>query len=96
MSFWRQLTYGLRGLMRRKARNREVAVEVEQYFEEPAAAWRARGLTAEEAKRAARLESGSITTAREQVRSYGWENAVPAFFGDLRFAGRQLLKQAKR
>ena len=55
MSLWRQLTYGLRGFMRRKARDREVADEVEQYFEEAAAAWRARGLTAEEAKRAARL-----------------------------------------
>ncbi len=92
MSLWRQLTYGLRGSMRRKVRDREVADEVEQYFEEAAAAWRARGLTAEEARRAARLESGNITTVREQVRSYGWENAVAAFFGDLRFAGRQLLK----
>ena len=92
MSFWRQLIYGLRGLINRKARDREVADEVEQYFEEAAAAWRTRGLTAEEAKRAARLESGSTIATREQVRSYGWENAVAAFFGDLRFAVRQLLK----
>jgi putative ABC transport system permease protein len=92
MSFWRQLTYGLRGLINRKARDREVADEVEQYFEEAAAAWRARGLTAREAERAARLESGSTTAARDQVRSYGWENAVAAFFRNLRFAQRQLLK----
>src|ERR1019366_7283784 len=53
MSFWRQLTHGLRGFMRRKARDREVADEVEQYFEEAAAAWRARGVTAAEANRGA-------------------------------------------
>src|SRR5579863_2240856 len=94
MSFWRQLTYGLRGMVNRTARDREDADEVEQYFEEAAAAWRARGLTEQEAARAARLEAGSLTTTREQVRSYGWENAVTAFFADLRFAGRQLRKHS--
>src|SRR5579872_294545 len=92
MSFWRQLTYGLRDLINQKARDREVSEEVEQYFEEAAEQWKARGLTAEEARRAARLESGSMAATREQVRSYGWENAVAAFFRDLRFAARQLLK----
>ncbi|HTU33187.1 MAG TPA: ABC transporter permease, partial [Candidatus Acidoferrum sp.] len=92
MSFLRQLNHGLRNLVRRDARDRDVAEEVEQYFEEATAEWRARGLPAEEAKRAARLEAGSMTAARDRMRSYGWENAVEAFFGDLRFAGRQLLK----
>jgi hypothetical protein len=92
MFLWRQLTHGLRGLVHRKARDREVADEVEQYFEAATAAGMTRGLTAEEAKRAARSEAGSMTTAREQVRQYGWENSVTAFFGDLRFAMRQLIK----
>jgi predicted permease len=92
MSLWRQLTYGLRSLARRSQRDQDVVDEVEQYFEEATAAWEARGLSAEEARRAARLEEGNMSVVREQARSYGWENAIEGFCGDLRFAGRQLLK----
>ena len=89
---WRQLAYGLRSLFRRSRRDQDVADEVEQYFEEATAEWRSRGLSAEDARRAARVESGSLTSAKEQVRSYGWENAITSFLGDLRFALRQLWK----
>lgn len=92
MSFLRQLSHGLRNLVRRDARDRDVAEEIEQYFEEATAEWKARGLPADEAKRAARLEAGSMAAARDQMRSYGWENMVGAFISDVRFAGRQLLK----
>lgn len=92
MSLWRQITHGLRNLLHPEARDRDVSEEVDHYFEEAAAELRARGLTAEEAKRAARLEAGNMEIAKERVNSYGWENAVRSFAGDLRFAGRQLLK----
>ncbi len=91
-SLWRHLTYGLRSLVHRSRRDQEVADEVEQYFEEAAADWRSRGLSAEDAKRAARLESGNMAVVKEQVRSYGWENTATLFVGDLRFAARQLWK----
>ena len=54
MSLWRQLTYGLRTLAHREKRDRDVAEEVEQYLEEATAAWVARGLSLEDAKKAAR------------------------------------------
>jgi predicted permease len=92
MSLWRQLTHGLRNLTRSSQRDREVAEEVEQYYDEAAQAWMANGLTADQARRAARLEAGSVTVARETARSYGWETVARAFAGDLRFAVRQLLK----
>src|ERR1700679_1282499 len=92
MSLWRQLTYGLRRLTNRAQHDRETAEEVEQYFEEAEAAWRARGLSAEDARRAARLEGGSMASAKERMNAYGWENIARSFFGDLRFAGRQLWK----
>lgn len=92
MSLWRQLKYGFSSLMRRSARDRDVADEVQQYFDEAVAEGMARGLSQQEARRAARLESGSMTAAREQVSSYGWENAIRIFSADLRFAIRQLLK----
>ncbi|HMG87475.1 MAG TPA: ABC transporter permease [Terracidiphilus sp.] len=90
MSLWRQLTHGLRGLARRGKRNQETDEEVRHYFEEAAADARARGFSAEDAIRTARREIGSITAIEEQVRSYGWENAVRTFLADLRFAARQL------
>jgi len=92
MSIWRQLTYGLRGLAQRAKRDQEVADEVEQYFEEAAKALMADGLSAEAARRTARLEAGSMTVAKERVNSYGWENAARSFARDVRFAARQLRK----
>ncbi|HEX5235902.1 MAG TPA: ABC transporter permease [Silvibacterium sp.] len=90
MSLWRQLTHGLRGLAHRKQRDGEADDEVLHYLEEATAAWKSRGLSDEEAKRAARLEVGNITAVEEEVRSYGWENKVRTFVSDLRFAARQL------
>ena len=92
MSLWRQLRFGWRGLRDRAGREQDVADEVAQYFEEAEAEWRERGLSAEEAKRAARREAGSMSMAREQASEYGWENGVKVFMDDLRFAARQLWK----
>ena len=90
MSFWRQLTYGLRGLVRRNERDFEIDSELHNYFEEVAADHRARGLSDNEARRAAQRECGNLHAAKEQVRTYGWENAFRTLIADLRFAGRQL------
>ena len=88
MSLWRHLTYGLRTLLHRTVRDREVADEVAHYYEQAAADLTSRGLSPEEARR----ESRSHTTVQEQLRSYGWENALAAFARDLRFALRQVWK----
>ena len=92
MSLWRQLRYGWRGLRDRAGREQDVADEVAQYFDEAEAEWRERGLSEEEARRAARREAGSMVTARERASEYGWENGVTVFLDDLRFAARQLWK----
>ena len=90
MSIWRQVTHGLRGLLHRNERDREIDDEVQNYFEETTAAYRERGLSDEDARQAARQECGNLLTAKEQVRTYGWENTIRVFLADLRFAGRQL------
>ncbi len=87
MSLWRHLTYGLCTLLHRTGRDRDVADEVAHYYEQAAADLASRGLSPEEVRR----ESRSLI-AQEQLRSYGWENALAAFAGDLRFALRQLWK----
>jgi len=90
MLLWRQITRGFRVLTHRAAADQDVADEVEHYIEQATANLIASGLTPAEARRAAQLEYGNQTQVREQVRSYGWENALAAFFTDLRFAARCL------
>jgi predicted permease len=90
VSLWRQFTRGLRVLGNRKAVDQETADEVSHYLEEATAALVARGLAPDEARRAARMELGGTTAVREQVRGYGWENAVGILFADLRYAARRL------
>src|SRR5579875_3195866 len=94
MSIWSHASRGFRGLLRRTMRNQEITEEVGQYLEEAAADWRARGLSEEEARRAARLECGNPVVIAEQVQSYGWENGVRTVLSDLRFAARQLCRNS--
>ena len=48
MSLWRELARGLRGLINRPAADRDIADEVEQYVDDAAASFEARGLSPEE------------------------------------------------
>ncbi|HEY2014132.1 MAG TPA: ABC transporter permease [Bryobacteraceae bacterium] len=90
MSLWRHFTRGLRVLGNRKAADQEIADEVNQYLEETTDAYVTRGLSPDEARRAARLELGSTTAVREQVRGYGWENRIDSIVADLRYGTRRL------
>jgi hypothetical protein len=90
MSLWRQLARGVRALVHRADADRDVSDEVEHFLDQSAAAHLARGLSPDEARRAAVLEMGNATVARERVREYGWENFVEAVAADLRYAARRL------
>ncbi len=90
MGLWRHLTRGLRVLANRPAADQDAADEVAHYLERATAAHLARGLSRDEAVRAARLETGNVTSVTQEVRSFGWENAVEYLRADLRFAARRL------
>ena len=90
MSLWREISRGVRILKNRKAADQDVADEVDHYLEEATNDVIAKGLSADDARRAVRRELGSLTAVREQVRGYGWENMIDAFFTDLRHALRRL------
>ena len=90
MSLWRQLTRGLRALTNREATDAEVTDELRHYLDLSAASHERRGLGPDAARRAAQLEIGNMTVAREQVRSYGWENAIETLAADVRYAFRRL------
>ena len=90
MSLWRQLTRGLRTLSHRDASDADVTDELRHYFDLSAAAHERRGLSPDTARRAAQLEMGNMTVAREQVRSSGWENVVETLAADVRYSMRRL------
>jgi putative ABC transport system permease protein len=90
MSLWRQLARGVRGLTRPASVDEDIDDEVSDYFERTIAAHVARGMSPEAARRAARLELGTATGLREEVRSYGWENIVSTALADLRYGWRRL------
>jgi putative ABC transport system permease protein len=92
MSLWRQLTRGLRVLIRKEAADRDAGDEVEHYLQQATEAWVAKGLSPEDARRAARLELGSPAIIHEQVRSYGWEQTIHTLLTDLHYAARQLIR----
>jgi putative ABC transport system permease protein len=93
MAFWRQLTRGIRVLLNRTAADRDIADEVEHYLDEAIASLEATGLSHEEARRAARLQLGSVTGVREQVREHGWEHAVDTTVTDVRHGIRRLRRR---
>ncbi len=87
---WRQLARGFRALFNRPVTDREIADEVQHYLDLAAEAHRARGLSAADALRRARLELGPATAVREEIRSHGWENAIDTALTDLHYAARRL------
>lgn len=91
MSLWRQVRHGLDVLLRRTAADRDLTEEMDHYLDESAAAYVARGLSPEDARRAARVDLGSATSVRQEVRGAGWENVVESTIADVRFALRGLL-----
>ncbi|HYC32304.1 MAG TPA: ABC transporter permease [Gemmatimonadales bacterium] len=81
---------GLRALRHPDEADRDADDEIRHYHDQAVAAHLARGLSPEAAHRAARLELGSLTATREEVRSFGWEHALEALVADLRYAARRL------
>jgi macrolide transport system ATP-binding/permease protein len=86
------LIAGLRFLFRRDRRNAEIASELDSFLEESVQEKMRRGLSRDQAFRAARAEIGSAETIRHKVWSAGWESTAESTLQDLRFALRQLRK----
>src|SRR6185437_12012488 len=94
MSLARQLTRGLRALVRGRTADHDVDDEVAHYLEQSTADRVAHGMTAIDAHRAALLEIGNTTVVREQVRSSGWEHLAETAVADIRYAFRGLARNA--
>jgi predicted permease len=92
MSLWRQVKDGMRVLTNRRAADRDLDDEILHYREEMAAAFESKGMSPEEARRAARIEMGSAVAVREQVRESAWESRIADAWNDCRHAARRLAR----
>ena len=92
MSLWRQLSYGVRNLVRREQRDGETTEELQHFLDMAIEERRESGQSPQDAVRSVRIELGSLSAAKDTVQSYGWENNVRSIAGDLRFAVRQLCR----
>ncbi len=90
MSILRNLTSGVRALFRRKRRNAEIQEELRSFAEASAAEKMRRGMSREDAERAARAEVGSAEMVREKVWAAGWESAADSLGQDFRYGVRTL------
>ncbi len=90
MNLLRSFYLGVVALLRKEQRNSEMDAELAAYLEAAAQENMRRGMTEEEALRAARIEMGNIESVKQTVRASGWEFAAESFLLDIRYGARQL------
>jgi len=90
MSFLRNIASGLRGLFRKNQVEREMDEEWRGYLDAAVKEKIHRGMSREQALRAARIEMGGAESVKEQVRAVSWESLVEALWQDLKFGLRLL------
>jgi putative ABC transport system permease protein len=92
MSLWSNLSSGLRALVQKRQTERDMDEELRGYLEAAVERKMRSGMTPAEARRAARVEMGSLESVKDEIRGAGWETAVEAFWRDLRYSVRVLAK----
>ena len=92
MSLLRSLSDGLRSLLRKERVEGELDEELHGFLEMAAEEKMKQGMSRKDARRAVRLERGSLEVTKAIVRAAGWESLVETLWQDLRFAARILRK----
>src|SRR5438132_11776724 len=90
MSLLRNLAGGLRGLCRKAQVEREMDEELRGYLDTAVNDKMRRGMTRDEALRAARIEMGGQESVKEQIRAVSWESLIETLWQDLKFGLRLL------
>jgi len=86
----RAIVNGVRTMFGGSRADRDVRDEVGDYLARATAAHEARGLSPEDARRAAQREMGNVTQVEERVQLARWESIVASFGTDVRYALRML------
>ncbi|MFT4114667.1 ADOP family duplicated permease [Silvibacterium sp.] len=84
------LIHAFRSLFRSSRVEQELEDELRDFLAASIAEKMRRGMTPEEAARAARVEMGSTNAVKHRIRSVGWEATMENFWQDLRYSLRTL------
>jgi predicted permease len=86
------IAQGIRSLFRRQALESEMDEELRGFVEASTAQKLRRGMSAEQAAYAARVEMGSANVVKHHIRSVTWESRMEIFLRDLKHCFRGLLR----
>jgi putative ABC transport system permease protein len=92
MSFFKQLSSGLRNLLFRRSAAKDVEDELSGYFEDLVESGVRSGLSRDEAIRSARLQMGSRDSTKERIGAIGWEHFIESIIIDIAYAWRMMCK----
>ena len=92
MAFIKNVTAGLRRLLRRSRVEDEMDEELHAFLDASIERKMQAGMTCEAATRAARVELGSAAAVKDRIRDLGWESVVDQLIQDVRYAVRSLRK----
>lgn len=92
MPLLRNVTRGLRSLLRKELVDRELDEELDGFLEMAAEEKIKQGMSRKDALRAVRLERGTLEVTKEVVRSAGWESVLETLWQDFRHGARALAK----
>src|SRR5215469_6707129 len=90
MGLFRSIRDGIRALRDKRSRNREINEEVESFLGESINEKMRRGMSPEDAIRAASAEVGSAESIRTKVWHSGWESKADTLWRDLTYTLRRL------
>ncbi len=90
MSFLKNIVAGIQALFRKRQVEREMDEELKGYLDAAAHEKVRAGMSPEQARRAARVEMGSVEAVKDEIRSAGWESGLEILWQDIRYGLRQL------
>ena len=86
------IALGIRSLFRRQAIEQDMDAELREFIDASTAEKLRRGMPAEQAARAARVEMGSTNAVKHHIRSATWESRMEILLRDLKHSVRGLLR----
>ena len=89
------IAQGIRSLFRRQAIEHDMDAELREFIDASTAEKVRRGMPAEEAARAARVEMGSANAVKHHIRSATWESRMEIFLRDLQILRPRAVAQPR-
>ena len=92
MELLNNIAHGVVSLFRRQAIEHDMDAELREFIDASTAEKVSRGMPAEQAARAARVEMGSANAVKHHIRSATWESRMEIFLRDMKHCVRGLLR----